>query len=82
MTLTKEQKTWLEAQTNRYQSNLYLAAEYLEGRGITEDTAVSARLGVIDEPLHPDHPDDAYNRLSIPFITRSGVVYLRYRCIS
>lgn len=80
MTLTKEQRSLLEAQTSRYQSHLYLAAEYLEGRGITEDTAVTARLGVVDEPIHGDS-DAAYNRLTIPFITRSGVVDLRYRCI-
>ena len=80
MTLTLEQRSLLESQTSQYQSNLYVAAEYLEGRGITEDTAVSARLGVVDEPIHGDN-DAAYNRLSIPYITRSGVVDLRYRCI-
>lgn len=57
-----------------------MAAEYLEGRGITEDTAVWARLGVVDEPIHGDD-ESPYSRLSIPFITRSGVVDLRYRCI-
>ncbi len=80
MTLTREQKNSLESQTIQYQSNLYVAAEYLEGRGITEDTAVWARLGVVDEEIHGDS-DAAYNRLSIPFLTRSGVVDLRYRCI-
>jgi len=78
--LTLEQRTLLENQTSQYQNNLYVAAEYLEGRGITEDTAVSARLGVVDEPIHGD-ADSTYNRLTIPFITRSGVVDLRYRCI-
>lgn len=80
MTLTQEQRSLLESQTSRYQSNLYVAAEYLDGRGITEDTAVSARLGVVDEEIHGD-PDAAFQRLSIPYITRSGVVDLRYRCI-
>jgi hypothetical protein len=70
----------LESQTSRYQNNLYVAAEYLEGRGITEDTAVTARLGVVDEAIHGD-ADAAFNRLSIPYITRSGVVDLRYRCL-
>lgn len=78
--LTQEQRLLLESQTSQYQSNLYVAAEYLEGRGITEDTAVTARLGVVDEPIHGD-AGAAYNRLSIPFITRAGVVDLRYRCI-
>jgi hypothetical protein len=57
-----------------------VAAEYLEGRGITEDTAVTARLGVVDEPIHGDN-ESAFSRLTIPYITRSGVVDLRYRCI-
>lgn len=80
MPLTQEQRNWLESQTSRYQSHLYVAGEYLANRGITEDTAVSARLGVVDEPIHGDQ-DAAYNRLSIPFLTRSGAVDLRYRCI-
>lgn len=80
MTLTLEQKLLLESQTKQYQSNLELAAEYLEGRGITEDTAVMARLGVVDEPIHGDN-DAAYNRLAIPFLTRSGPVDIRFRCI-
>lgn len=78
--LTLEQKHLLESQTSRYQSNLYVAAEYLEGRGITEDTAVWARLGVVDEGIHGDS-EAAFQRLSIPYITRSGVVDLRFRCI-
>ena len=80
MTLTQEQRNSLESQTSRYQEHLYLAAEYLDGRGITEDTAVSARLGVVDEPIHGDS-DAPYNRLTIPFLTRSGVVDIRFRCI-
>jgi len=78
--LSAEQRTLLESQTTRYQTHLYLAAEYLDERGITEDTAVSARLGVVDEPIHGDS-EAAYRRLVIPFVTRSGVVDLRHRCI-
>lgn len=80
MKLTPEQRLLLESQTSQYQSNLYVAAEYLEARGITEDTAVTARLGVVDEPIHGDS-EAAYSRLSIPYLTPSGVVDLRYRCI-
>jgi len=78
--LTQEQKNSLESQVSRYQNSLYVAAEYLEGRGITEDTAVSARLGVVDEPVHGD-PEAAFNRLAIPYLTRSGVVDVRFRCL-
>lgn len=80
MTLTSEQRSLLETQTQRYQDNLYVAAEYLAGRGITEDTAVAARLGVVDESIHGDD-DSAYNRLAIPYVTRAGVVCFRYRCL-
>jgi hypothetical protein len=80
MSLTVEQRQQLEAQTARYQHSLYIAADYLSNRGITEDTAVTARLGVVDDEIHGD-PDAAFQRLSIPYSTRSGVVDLRFRCI-
>jgi hypothetical protein len=79
-TLTQEQRLLLENQTSRFQNNLHVAAEYLEARGITEDTAVSARLGVVDEEIHGD-ADAAFHRLSIPYSTRSGVVDIRFRCL-
>jgi 5S rRNA maturation endonuclease (ribonuclease M5) len=80
MTLTKEQRSSLEERTSRYQKNLYLAGEYLAGRGITEATAVSARLGVVDEPIQGDSHAEGF-RLSIPYLTRAGVVDIRYRCL-
>lgn len=80
MQLTKEQKNLLEAQTSQYQTNLHLAQDYLEGRGLTEAIAVTARLGVVDVGIHGD-TEAAYSRLSIPYLTRSGVVSIRYRCL-
>lgn len=80
MRLTKEQRISLESQTARYENNLHLAEGYLAGRGITQHTAVTARLGVVDEPVQGDR-DAEGNRLSIPYLTRSGVVDVRYRCI-
>ena len=80
MALSPDARTLLENQTTQFQSNLYEAGEYLANRGITEDTAVSARLGVVDEPVHGDG-GAAHNRLAIPSLTRSGVVDIRYRCI-
>lgn len=77
--LTPEQKSLLDQQTTQFQHNLYVAAEYLEGRGITEDTAVSARLGVVDEEIWGD--SRSLHRLSIPYLTRSGVVDIRLRCL-
>jgi len=79
-TLTSAQRSLLEALTERYHANLDLAEDYLAGRGITEDAAGTARLGVVDEPLEFD-ADANGNYLSIPYLTRAGVVSLRYRCI-
>ena len=60
-----------------YHSALHEAEEYLAGRGITMEEATRARLGVVLEPL-TGH--EAYiNRLAIPYLTRSGVVDLRFR---
>jgi len=80
--LTPLQRSSLENQTERFHANLEAAADYLVGRGITEETADMARLGVVDEQLE-EWPNlaTAGNYLSIPYITRSGVVDLRYRCI-
>lgn len=81
-TLTSSQRSLLEAQTSQYESSLALAEGYLAGRGITEDTAALARLGVVDEQLEEwSNNPTAGNYLSIPYITRSGVVDIRFRCI-
>lgn len=78
--LTKEQKSLLESKTAQYHSNVSRGLEYLAGRGISADTIDSARLGVVDEAL-PSDPHANGERLSIPYITKSGVVDIRYRCI-
>jgi DNA primase len=60
-----------------YHSALHEAEDYLAERGITLEQATKARLGVVLEPL-TGH--EAYiNRLAIPYLTRSGVVDLRFR---
>lgn len=78
--LTKEQKSLLESKTARYQNNVQQAGEYLAGRGFTADTIASARLGVVDEAIEGD-PNAAGLRLSIPYISQSGVVNIRFRCL-
>jgi DNA primase len=63
-----------------YHSALYEAEEYLAGRGITLEQAQKARLGVVLDPL-TGH--EAYvGRLSIPYLTKSGVVDLRFRALA
>ena len=62
-----------------YHSALPEAEEYLAERGITIEAAQKARLGVVLDPL-TGH--EAYtNRLSIPYVTRSGVVDIRFRSL-
>lgn len=62
-----------------YHSALPEAEEYLAERGITMEAAQKARLGVVLDPL-TGH--EAYtNRLAIPYLTKSGVVDLRFRSI-
>jgi DNA primase len=71
------QKESLTKAAKYYHSALAEAEEYLAGRGITMEQATRARLGVVLEPL-TGH--EAYlNRLAIPYITRSGVVDIRFR---
>jgi DNA primase len=60
-----------------YHSALHEAEDYLAERGITLEQATRARLGVVLEPL-TGH-ENYVNRLAIPYITRSGVVDLRFR---
>lgn len=79
MKLTNEQRVSLEKSTARYEKAVDLAAAYLVGRGLSEETAHSFRLGVVDDPLPGD--EHFRDRLSIPYLTRSGVVSLRYRCL-
>lgn len=63
----------------RYEASVGLAATYLEGRGITADIARRWRLGVVADPL-PEHERQA-GRLVIPYLTPSGVVDLKFRCL-
>ena len=73
------QKESLTRAAKYYHSALHEAEEYLAERGITMKQAQEARLGVVLDPL-TGH--EAYaNRLSIPYITRSGVVDLRFRSL-
>lgn len=63
----------------RYGQAVDLAADYLAGRGLFESTARSMRLGVVDDPLPGD--ETYRHRLCIPYLTRAGVVSIRFRCI-
>ena len=74
------QKELLGRAASKYAGSISLAADYLASRGITKEVALQARLGVVEEP-EPGH--EAYQgRLSIPYITKTGVVDLRFRSLN
>lgn len=79
MRLSFSQKQSLEEATRRYQGSIHLAEEYLEGRGISLQVANTFRLGVVE---HPQSSHEQFvGRLAIPYITRTGVVDIRFRSI-
>lgn len=73
-------KSWLGNLADRYHETLdQETLSYLASRGIDKDAASGYRLGLVTEP-DPVH-EKFLGRLSIPFITPTGVVYMRFRCI-
>lgn len=72
-------KQSLEQAAAKYEQNRELAASYLSGRGITKATAESLRLGVVLDP-EPGH-ELMTDRLAIPYITRTGIVDMKFRCL-
>ncbi len=74
------QRELLEKATQRYSENIYQAEDYLKSRGIPIEVARLARLGVVVEP---EVGHEVYQgRLSIPYVTKSGVVDLRFRSLN
>ena len=74
------QKELLGRATSKYAESISLAEDYLASRGITREVARLARLGVVGEP-EPGH-EQYTGRLSIPYITKTGVVDLRFRSLN
>ena len=80
MRLSSSQRQFLLQATQRYAGKIELAQEYLSNRSLSVEEASIFHLGVVDDPL-PGH--EAYRgRLSIPYITPSGVVDIRFRGIN
>ena len=74
------QKELLGKAANKYAESISLAQGYLESRGIPLEVARLASLGVVAEP-EVGHEAFA-GRLSIPYITKTGVVDLRFRSLN
>jgi len=77
--LTHLQKQSLEAATHRYNQTVGSAEQYLTSRGLTATDVATHRLGVVEHPL-PGH-EQYVGRLAIPYITKTGVVDIRFRAI-
>ncbi len=78
--LSKSQRELLAKATENYEKNLGEALPYLLSRGITEETARMFRLGFVK---NPETGHELYQgKLSIPYITPSGVIDIRFRSLS
>jgi DNA primase len=80
MKQSNSQKELLGKATKSYAESIHLAEGYLASRGIPLEVARLAQLGVVAEP---EVGHEAYTgRLSIPYITKTGVVDLRFRSLN
>lgn len=74
------QRELLTRATEKYSASIQLAEDYLKQRGIPLEVARLARLGVVEEP---EVGHEAFKgRLSIPYLSKSGVVDLRFRSLN
>lgn len=74
------QKELLGRATDKYVGSISLAHDYLANRGIPLEVARLAQLGVVAEP-EVGH-EQYIGRLAIPYITKTGVVDLRFRSLN
>ena len=80
MKQSASQKELLGKSAEKYAEHIHLAEDYLASRGITKEVARLMSLGVVAEP---DVGHEAFaGRLSIPYITKTGVVDLRFRSLN
>lgn len=79
MRLSHSQRNTLASAAKQYAQEIHLAADYLAERGIDLQAAKRAGLGVVSEPI-VGHEHVA-GRLSIPYITTTGVVDIRFRAL-
>lgn len=70
----------MEQATARYAANVYEAASYLDARGIGEQAALTARLGLVSDPV-PGH-ERFVGWLAIPYLAGPHVVAMKFRCVS
>lgn len=76
-------KNYLDQLSATYEESLpgSVGEFYLKNRGISPTTAKHFRLGLVTEGNHSPEHVDKIGRLSIPYITQTGVVQIRFRAI-
>lgn len=79
MTLSEKQKESLDTTVTSFQGHVNVAGPYLQGRGLTPEHARVFRLGVVPSDV-PGFEQYA-GRLSIPYLTPTGVVDIRFRAL-
>lgn len=77
--LSNEQRRSLEEATLRYMDSLAGAEAYLASRGISLEVAAGYALGVVADPMVGHEIFEG--RLTIPYLTNSGPVNLKFRCM-
>lgn len=77
--LSVDAKKSLGQATEVYYSQVADLADYLLGRGITGEAALTHRLGYVKEPMIGD--EQYTGRLAIPYLTPTGTVDIRYRAV-
>lgn len=74
------QKELLGKAADKYAESISQAEDYLRNRGIPLEVARLASLGVVAEP-EAGH-EQYIGRLAIPYVTKTGVVDLRFRSLN
>lgn len=78
--LSESHKSWLTELAHKYHEDLSdEVRSYLADRALGPDAVSGSLLGLVSDP-DPAH-EQYRGRLSIPFITPTGVVAMRFRCL-
>jgi DNA primase len=77
--LSSSQRELLQTSAETYSRSLWRAEDYLESRGLSLDFGAGELLGYVEDPLPGQ--EQFRGRLSIPYVTRNGVVNLKFRTL-
>jgi len=81
VTVSQELRLSLQQAAENYHAAVDQVATYLQGRGVTRETASTFRLGYVSESNVQVGHEQYVGRLAIPFLTPAGIVDIRFRSI-